>query len=129
MYMEQRKIPLFYNDAANRAPMPTVESPSAEDSALLGDPLIPAGISTSFPTGLAAPATRSLTPSPSADLDCPICGAREMLKLTKAIVRAHQSGITLKDGLESGRYHLHCSLGGEWLVCRQSMEPLDPEKF
>jgi hypothetical protein len=49
-----------------------------------------------------------------------------MLPLAKAIALARVNAGTLKDGLETGRFHLHCSLAGEWLVCTQSMEAFLP---
>jgi hypothetical protein len=58
----------------------------------------------------------------AANLYCPVCGAHEMLPLAQAIARAGLTAAALKNGLETGRYHLHCSLDGEWLVCSQSME-------
>jgi hypothetical protein len=45
-----------------------------------------------------------------------------MLPLAEAIAQAGLTATALKDGLETGRYHLHCSLSGDWLVCSQSME-------
>ncbi len=52
---------------------------------------------------------------------CPICGAHDMLLLSDAIAIAKLTATALKEGLETGRYHLHCSNTGDWWVCGQSM--------
>jgi hypothetical protein len=44
-----------------------------------------------------------------------------MVALATAIALASLSATSLKDGLESGRYHLHCSPSGDWWVCGQSL--------
>ena len=54
---------------------------------------------------------------------CPMCGSDEMLLLADAVAAASLSAASLKDGLQTGRYHLHCSATGEWWVCRQSIRP------
>jgi hypothetical protein len=52
---------------------------------------------------------------------CPICGSGEMLLLADAVAAASLNVGSLKDGLETGSYHLHCSTAGEWWVCGQSI--------
>lgn len=52
---------------------------------------------------------------------CPICGSDEMLLLADAVTAASLSVAALKDGLETGRYHLHRSATGEWWICGQSL--------
>jgi len=54
---------------------------------------------------------------------CPICGSEGLIPLAVAIARTVGSSTLLKDGLESGIYHLHCSRSGEWWVCGQSLTP------
>ena len=54
---------------------------------------------------------------------CPICGSQDLILLTDAIARIGGRSTSLKDGLESGIYHLHCSRSGEWWVCGQSLIP------
>jgi hypothetical protein len=44
-----------------------------------------------------------------------------MLLLADAVTAASLSVAALKYGLETGRYHLHCSATGEWWVCGQSI--------
>jgi hypothetical protein len=68
------------------------------------------------------PAPQLSAPRHSGKLFCSICGAHEMLPLTEAIAIARLTATALKEGLETGRYHLHCSLAGEWLICIQSMQ-------
>jgi hypothetical protein len=53
---------------------------------------------------------------------CPICGSLDMLLLSDAIAITTLTATNLKEGLESGRYHLHCSRAGEWWVCGQSIQ-------
>jgi hypothetical protein len=81
---------------------------STEESALLGDAAIGSA--------------RHIAPPRDTDLYCPICGAHEMLLLAEAIAIARLTATALKEGLETGRYHLHCSLSGEWLICIQSLQ-------
>lgn len=56
---------------------------------------------------------------------CPVCGSAEMLLLAEALAVAGQATASLvaslKDGLVSGKYHLHCSASGQWWVCGQSI--------
>ena len=87
---------------------PSYAYTGAEESVLPGD-------------GAAGATPRFSDLTRAANLYCPICGAHEMLPLAEAISQAGLTPTALKDGLETGRYHLHCSLGGEWLVCIQSM--------
>ena len=54
---------------------------------------------------------------------CPICGSDDLIPLTDAISRVSGNSTSLKDGLEAGLYHLHCSHSGEWWVCGQSLTP------
>ncbi len=54
---------------------------------------------------------------------CPICGSLDMLLLADAIALSKGNAVALKDGLEAGIYHLHCSRSGEWWVCGQSLTP------
>jgi len=51
---------------------------------------------------------------------CPICGAQRRLPLADAIAAATLTSNALKDGLEAGCFHLHCSRSGEWWLCSQS---------
>jgi hypothetical protein len=53
---------------------------------------------------------------------CPICGSIDMLLLFEAIALTSMHPTSLKEGLESGQYHLHCSRAGEWWVCGQSLQ-------
>ena len=55
--------------------------------------------------------------------NCPICGSQDLILLADAIALTSGSSTSLKDGLESGIYHLHCSRSGEWWVCGQSLIP------
>jgi hypothetical protein len=54
---------------------------------------------------------------------CPICGSTEMLLLADAIALDSSSVALLKEDLEEGRSHLHCSTSGDWWVCGQSHGP------
>jgi hypothetical protein len=54
---------------------------------------------------------------------CPICGSQNLIPLADAIARTGGNSSSLKDGLESGIFHLHCSSSGEWWVCGQSLTP------
>ena len=54
---------------------------------------------------------------------CPICGSQHLIPLANAIARTDGSSTSLKDGLEAGIFHLHCSSTGEWWVCSQSLTP------
>jgi hypothetical protein len=46
-----------------------------------------------------------------------------MLLLADAIALTRVNAVSLKEGLEAGIYHLHCSRSGEWWVCGQSITP------
>lgn len=54
---------------------------------------------------------------------CPICGSLDLILLADAIALIGGNSTSLKDGLESGIFHLHCSSSGEWWVCGQSLTP------
>jgi len=54
---------------------------------------------------------------------CPMCGSTEMLLLADAIALDSSSVALLKEDLEKGRSHLHCSTSGDWWVCGQSHDP------
>lgn len=57
---------------------------------------------------------------------CVICGSANLLRLADALALAAMSSTALKDGLESGRFHLHCSASGQWWVCGQSIHSSHP---
>jgi len=92
----------------------------------------------SLPSGPAHPANPSGDPNRGAVVDaqlippglshtrpdsCPICGSQDLILLADAIALTSGNSTSLKDGLESGIYHLHCSRSGAWWVCGQSLTP------
>lgn len=88
----------------------------------------------SSPANPASPSPSNRGPAYEATLDrsglhhikpefCPICGSLDMLLLSEAIALASRNPNSLKEGLESGQYHLHCSRAGDWWVCGQSLQP------
>jgi len=106
--VERHELSIFAGTApaqpANPTGAPMPDTPASPNRASTLDPQLTPGAS-----------PRSTPES------CPICGSQEMLPLAEAIARATPTN--LKDGLESGRYHLHCSRSGDWWVCGQSLRP------
>jgi hypothetical protein len=58
---------------------------------------------------------------------CPACGSPELLLLAEAVTLAGLDVASLQTGIEAGRFHLHCSVSGEWWICRQSTRTVSGE--
>jgi len=52
---------------------------------------------------------------------CPACGSADLLLLAEAVTLAGLDVASLQTGIEAGSFHLHCSVSGEWWICRQSV--------
>ena len=95
----------IYAGASSGAAHPVNYSGDSNRGAVIDGQLVPAGLLRNKPDC------------------CPICGSQDLILLADAIALTSGRSVSLKDGLESGIYHLHCSRSGEWWVCGQSLTP------
>jgi hypothetical protein len=132
VHIERHELSIYSDNAAHpgpQSPFPasTAPSPPTEPSTEFSAWTTPFRTGSTaeervLPADAAAPISRNLSSSRAKQLYCPICGADEMLPLAQAIAIARLTATALKEGLETGRYHLHCSLTGDWLICIRSMQ-------